>query len=459
MTDPTRLTIEAASAAMAAGELDPVALCEAYLARIEARDRALNCYITLTADMARQAADDSATRARAGARLGPLDGIPIALKDNIDVAGVATSNGCGPEAAVTPDEDAEVVRRLRAAGAVLLGKLNMHEGALGATTDNAHHGKTENPWRLGYTPGGSSGGSGAAVAARLSAAALGTDTMGSVRLPAAYCGVVGLKPSFGLVGQRGLHLLCQELDCIGPLTRGVGDAALMLAAMAGYDPDDPTSLAAADAVAIDVGNTGLAGLKIGVLENYAEVETEADVAAGFERALELIRAAGAEIVSLALADYAPTRARRAGLLVTEAEGWVIHEVGLVERPQAYSPEFRGMLEFGRDIGAARLVKAQATVRRLGFEVRRLLRDVDLIASPTTPQTAFPFTESAPANQADYSALANFAGAPAISLPMGLSANGLPTGLQLAGRPLGETVLLGAATTLARLLPNPNLSDT
>jgi aspartyl-tRNA(Asn)/glutamyl-tRNA(Gln) amidotransferase subunit A len=344
------------------------------------------------------------------------------------------------------------VRRLRAAGAVLLGKLNMHEGALGATTDNLHHGKTENPSRPGYTPGGSSGGSGAAVAARLCAAALGTDTMGSVRLPAAYCGVVGLKASFGIVGQRGLHLLCRELDCIGPLTRSVGDAGLMLAAMAGYDPDDPTSLALADELVIDSPGTELEGLKVGILENYAEVETEVDVAAAFDRAIDLVRDSGAEIVSLALPDYAPTRARRAGLLVTEAEGWVIHEAGLLEAPTAYSPEFRGMLEFGRDIGAARLVKAQQTVHRLGFEVRRLLREVDLIASPTAAQTAFPFSEPAPANQADYSALANFAGAPAISLPMGLSGEGLPTALQLMGRPFGEAPLLAAAAAVAALLP-------
>ena len=217
------------------GSVDAETLTRTFLDRISGAGRGLNCFITLCEDTALDAARAAAMRAASGGRLGVLDGIPVALKDNIDVAGVPTSNGFGGPPYRIPDEDAEVVRRLRASGAVILGKLNMHEGAMGATNDNPHHGRAINPHHSGHSPGGSSGGSGAAVAGGLCCAALGSDTGGSVRIPASYCGIVGLKPSFGLISTRGVVPLSHRLDHVGPLARTVADTAVMLGVLAGFD--------------------------------------------------------------------------------------------------------------------------------------------------------------------------------------------------------------------------------
>ncbi len=445
MSDPTALTIAELDRALESGALDALGVTEAYLARIEAVDRDLNCYVAVLADGAREAAAAAATRAGEGARLGPLDGVPIALKDNIDVAGVPTTNGLGPRPVAPPVRDGEVVRRLRAGGAVILGKLNMHEGAFGATTNNPFHGQTHNPWRLGFTPGGSSGGTGAAVAARLCAGGLGSDTMGSVRLPAAYCGVAGLKPTFGLVSCRGVAPLCWRLDHVGPLCRSVRDLALLLAAIAGADPESiesttppmPADYRVAEAPTVD-------GLTIGLIANFAEVETEPAVAREFAAALDRLHQLGARIRTIELPGFEPDRARRAGLLVNEAEAAVAHEAALAETPAAYSDYFRSMLAYGREVSGARLIKAERMVQQVGFALNRAFEQVDLIASPVAPQTAFAFDAPEPVNQAVFTAAANFAGSPALSVPCGLSDAGLPVGLHLMAPRFAETRLLNAA---------------
>ena len=321
---------------------------------------------------------------------------------------------------------------------MFLGKLNLHEGALGATTDNAHHGRTQNPWRLGHTPGGSSGGSGAAVAARLAAATLGSDTMGSVRLPAAYCGTVGLKPTYGAGGQAGVHLLCPELDQVGPLARSVADVALMHAGMTG------TALVP-DAVSLE-------GLKVGLVDAFDEVEIDPEIAAAFEAALASMTAQGATVARLAMSDYQPTLARRAGLLISEADAWQLHHAAMARAPDAYSQEFTAMLCYGRDADPARVAGAREAVHDFGWRFRALLGEVDVVAAPTAPQTAFAFEAPVPVSQADLSALANFAGAPALSLPMGLSSQGLPMGLQLIAAPAAEARLLAVAAAVEALLP-------
>ncbi len=464
MTDLTKLTIEEASQALDAGDFDAVDLYEAYRARIERLEPSLNCFITLTIDAARNLAEASSARATEGRRLGPLDGIPIALKDNIDVAGVPTTNGFGWAAAITPEEDAAVVGKLKAAGAVLLGKLNMHEGALGATTDNPHHGRTQNPWRPGYTPGGSSGGSGAAVAARLCAAALGTDTMGSVRLPAAYCGVVGLKPSNKLVPQRGLHLLAEDHDVIGPLARTVRDAALVLSAMIGEAKLD--SVVAPVPIDKWLTVTPLPDSKtftIGLVENFDEVDVLPEVDRIFNSTLAQCRELGADDRKFKISKFQPTKARLAGLVTSEAEGWKRHNDAMQRHSNAYSIEFRGFLEYGGDAGAERIRKSVNYWRAVGAKFSQELFGVDVIASPTAPQPAFPFGDPAPANQADFTAPANFAGAPAISIPAGLSEEGLPVGFQLMAQAGQEAKLLAVAALIeADLLPitipEPKLSD-
>ena len=268
-TDPAHLSVAELSAAFEAQQLDALSVTRSVLARIEALNPALNAYLTVCGDTALAEAAEASARAAAGQRRGVLDGVPIALKDNIDLAGLPTSNGFAQSEKLPPwrlpKEDAELVRRLRAAGAVILGKLNMHEGALGATSDNPHFGAAINPHRPGYTPGGSSGGSGAAVAAGLCAASLGSDTGGSIRIPASYCGVVGFKPSFGLVSTRGVVPLSWRLDHVGPLTRTVADARIVFDALRGFDPACPDSRRsrADDPVA-----HATDGLRLGVLRNF-----------------------------------------------------------------------------------------------------------------------------------------------------------------------------------------------
>ena len=445
MSDLTELAIGAASEHLARGEVSSSGLAEAYLARIAALDPTLNCYIAVRAEEARAEARAADARRARGERRGPLDGIPIALKDNIDVAGIPTTNGMGPRPDTTPVRDAEVVRRLRAAGAVILGKLNMHEGALGGTTDNPHHGRTQNPWRLGFTPGGSSGGTGAAVAARLCAGGIGTDTLGSVRLPAAYCGIAGLKPTFGVVSARGVVPLSWRLDAVGPLTRCVTDLGLMLDAMAGFDPEHMESARAPEGPSYAMAPSGdLAGVSLGLIESLERADMDPDVRRAFGESLEILERLGGTLRRLDLPGYEPTLARRAGLLVCEAEGAVVHERDLAASPGAFSPAFRRMLEFGRDVPAARLVKAEVAIQVAGFLLRRALTEVDLIIAPTAPQPAFAFSASAPAGQADLTAIASLGGCPAVSVPCGLSRAGLPIGLQLIGPPFGERALLAAA---------------
>jgi aspartyl-tRNA(Asn)/glutamyl-tRNA(Gln) amidotransferase subunit A len=412
-----------------AGLLDPQDLTRAYLERAGGVGRSLNCYLTLCGERALAEAEQAAKRAARKQRLGALDGIPIAVKDNIDVAGVPTTNGFGgthrPAAA-----DAEVIHRLRAAGAAILGKLNMQEGALGAVNDNPHHGRTTNPFRDGYTPGGSSGGSGAAVAAGLCAAALGTDTGGSVRIPAAYCGVVGLKPSYGLVSTRGVVPLSLRLDHVGPLTRTVADAALMLAAMAAYDSEWPYARAHHVEDYTQATPRTLHGIRLGVLSNFGAARMEPAVRNAFGRALEGLQKLGAEIHTVTLPTYDIVRGRRAVFVSVEVGAAAAHGELYRSEPERFSPEMRGYLDWGLKAPASRLAEADRTIASAAHDLRRCFDTVDAVVTSTTPQAAFPFGGKPPDTQSDLCVLANMAGCPAISLPMGTTATGLPLGLQI-----------------------------
>ena len=443
LNDLTRLDIAGAAASLARGDVTASALTELYLNRIRKLDGRLNSYVTVLEQSARA---EAAAADRRRQRLSPLDGIPIAIKDNTDVAGAATTNGLARRPVPPPAEDAEVVRRLRDAGAVVLGKLNMHEGALGGTTDNPHHGRTHNPWRQGYTPGGSSGGSGAAVAARLCAAALGSDTLGSVRLPAAYCGVAGLKPTYGLISKRGVHALSWRLDHVGMLCRSVRDLGIMLDVMAAFDADDIDSVEAPAAPAV-----ARQPLRIGVAHNFRPIPLDPEIGGNFESCLDLVRTLGHDVVEVELPGLDPAKAAQAGFLVTEADAAVFHEAELERHPEAFSLELRRMLEFGRNIAAGRLIKAERTIQGAAFALRQAWRSVDLIASPTAPQAAFSFDDDAPANQIHFTALANLAGCPAVSIPSGFSRAGLPIGLQLIAPAFHERKLLAFAEAVERAL--------
>jgi len=443
MSDPTELGVAALAAAYAAQRLDPAAVIDAYLARIAREDGALRSYITVAAETARVAALKSRARWLEHRPLGPLDGIPIALKDNIDVAGMTCTAGTAAFRNRVPDADAPVAQFLQRQGAVLLGKLNMHEGALGATTDNPVYGRCMNPLRAGYTPGGSSGGSAAAVAARLCAAALGTDTLGSVRLPAAYCGVLGFKPTNGSIRSDGVVPLSFTLDTVGLLARSAED--IKLVAIALFDP--PVRVHAAH------GNPGavpaFAGLQIGVPLQLDEVDIQPAVRAAFAGFLDALRAAGASIVGVDLSPWNPAIARRAGLLIAEAEGHHYYAAQLGADLPGLSASFAANLRYPARAGIQRIVAAYAVVEGVHRACMKVFREVDMLALPTAPQTSFAHESRAPDNQADCTALANFARAPAISLPM--AGESLPSGVQLVGAPGCDRSLLEIATAAGRIL--------
>ena len=448
MVDATELDITTAAAALAAGELGSEDLLRAYLARVDQYEDGLNCFITLLAEPAQAQARAADGRRAKGERLSPLDGIPIALKDNIDVAGVPTTYGMARLR--TPDRDAAVTQRLRDAGAVILGKLNMHEGALGATTNNPHHGPAQNPWRPGYTPGGSSGGSAAAVAARFCAGALGTDTMGSVRLPASYCGLAGLKATYGLISTRGIVPLSYGLDHVGPICRSSRDLSLMLAVLAGHDPESTESVhphRALRAKAVKFEDLRFAGPL-----DLDAVGCEAGILADFQGHVAALEQHGATQVDVRFANQDCTGTRRAGLLISEAEAGHALAAALHDYPGDFSEEFAKNLEYGRNAPAHRLVTAQRHLLATGHAVRKLFDQVDLLLLPTAPQAAFPHSDPVPVNQADFTQWANHAGCPALTLPCGLSPDGMPLGLQLIGPQRADGRLLAVAELIAPLLP-------
>ena len=424
MSDSIDLDLVTLAKRLRRREVSALEVTEACLARIEKFDPAINAFRHVLAEEARD-------QAKSGEGHRPLDGIPIAVKDNIDIAGQVTRSGLGPRAERPAERDAEIVGRLRAAGAVILGHLNMHEGALGATTDNPHYGKTHNPWRSGFTPGGSSGGSGAAVAAHFCPLTLGTDTMGSVRLPAAYCGVVGYKPTNGLLSNVGIEPLCRKLDQVGPLARSVADIRLLMEALDVW----PASGMARE----------LSGLRFGRLMEFDQVELNDDVRRAFENALYRLHQADVEFQDVSIEGLQPDRLRRAGLLLAEAEAAEHFAEDRARFSSAFSDRFTSMLDYGARTSPEKLDEAESLLEHVRKKFDALFEKIDLLIAPTAPQAAFSFDDEAPANQADLTALANIAGAPAISLPI-LSTD-LPVGLQIIGRRGADDLVLQAAALM------------
>jgi Asp-tRNA(Asn)/Glu-tRNA(Gln) amidotransferase A subunit family amidase len=352
------------------------------------------------------------------------------VKDNIDVAGLPTTNGLGTS--WLAGEDAVAVAALRTRGLIPLGKVGLHEGALGTTTDNPHHGRVHNPRRHGHTPGGSSGGSGAAVAARLTPLALGTDTMGSVRLPAAYCGVVGFKPSRGTISTDGVTPLSTTLDHVGPLARSVVDIALVMDV-------------ALSRVRLDGGAT------IAVAGCFEAAEVDAETAAAFALARRRLTDAGATVRTVDIAGFEPEATRRAALILIEAEASVALADIRGRAPDAFSAEFAGMLDYGATVPGAKLIRARDTVAAAGEAVARALGEVDVLICPTAPLVAFPFERPAPADQSVFLGAANVSGAPAISIPLPVEPGAMPVGLQLVAAPGRDEALLSIARAVETLL--------
>lgn len=444
---PYELSVAEAAAAVRARRLSPVELTESVLGRIEEVEPHLRAYATVTAEQALRSARQAEREAAAGRFRGPLHGVPVGLKDLIDAAGVPTTASSRVRAGHRAESDSTVAARLKAGGAVLVGKTHTHEFAYGLTTPQTH-----NAWDRGRVAGGSSGGSAVAVAAGAATFALGTDTGGSIRVPAALNGVVGLKPTYGLVPRDGVTSLSWSLDHVGPLTRTVDDAALVLSVLTGSAPHRATE---------GTRPTDLSGLRVGVPRTYYFDHVAPEVAAAVGRAVADLEALGARLVEVDVPMTRYVQATQWGLMVPEATAY--HERTLRAVPDLYAADVRVLLEAGELMGAGDYLRAQRARTLMRRAWAELMREVDVIAAPTVPATAAPAdqesitwpdgtVESVSDAYVRLSAPANITGLPALSVPVGHDPAGLPIGMQLLGRPLAEAVLLRVGRAYERSRP-------
>lgn len=432
---------------LAAGRVQPEPLAEVYQDAIERINPQLNAYVDVMPGLIQEQARAAQHRRRDGV-IGRLDGIPIALKDNFDVAGWPTRAGLAGRTQPAQD-DAHVVSRLRASGAVLLGKTNMDEGALGAATDNPHYGPTQHPYRHGYCAGGSSGGAAAAVAAGLAVAAVGSDSLGSIRIPASYCGLFALKPTHGEISTRGMVAAARRLDAVGLLARSVDDLTVLLQVLAGYDADDARSRRRR--VAFSPPDWEPGNLRTGLLGDLAGVGVQPEVIEVFHAALEKLPRELGERRTVDFSDWNFARTRRAGLLLMEAEMLGTFAADLESAQPSVSDRFRKMLSYAATKSAADYAVADRVLDAATLKMRRLFAQVDVLVMPTTPQGAFPLSEPVPDTQADLTSFASLAGCPAVSIPMGTLPNGLPIGMQLIGARGSDLRLLELAAVCAMTL--------
>ncbi|TBR40350.1 MULTISPECIES: amidase [Dyella] len=432
---------------LASGRIQPQTLTDAYQDAIERFNPQLNAYVGLSSALLQEQAAAAQHRRRDGV-IGRLDGIPVALKDNFDIAGWPTHAGL-PGRRTPVQEDAHAVARLRASGAVLLGKTNMDEGALGATTNNPHYGATHNPHRHGYTAGGSSGGAAAAVAAGLAAVAVGSDSLGSIRIPASYCGIYALKPTHGEISARGLVPAARRLDVVGLLGRSANDLTVLLQVLAGYDADDARSRRRRVAFAPPDWEPG--NLRCGLLPDLAAIGVDADVIDVFEEALARLPRELGERRHVDFADWDFARTRRAGLFLMEAEMLSTYAGDLADKQHPVSDRFRQMLSYASKKSAADYAEADRVLDAATLKMRRLFAQVDVLVLPTTPQGAFPLDGPVPDSQADLTSFASLAGCPAVSIPMGTLPNGLPIGLQFVGARGSDLRLLELAAVCSATL--------
>ena len=421
-------------------ELSPVEVTRALLARIEKLDPILHAFVTLTPDRALADARAAEELLRRGDDR-PLLGIPVGHKDIYLTRGIRTTGGSALLADWIPDEESTCGRRWQDAGTVLLGKLITHEFAFGIQFPGHRFPPARNPWNLDHIPGGSSSGSGAALAAGLVHGATGSDTGGSIRGPAAFCGLVGLKPTYGRASRAGVLTLSWTLDHTGPLARTVEDCALLMQPLAGHDPLDPASShAPVDDYTAGLGR-GVRGLRVGVVRNYFFEGIDPEVDRAFEEAMATLRRLGAEVRDVQIPSLAATHSF---LLIMLAEAYAYHERDLREHPELYGDVLRERLLAGALVTGAEYVQAQRIRSGICRETAAVLRDVDVLATPTTPKPATPFAQAHDpefgfprSNMPPF----NITGSPTLALPCGFSASGLPLSLQLAGRPFDEATVL------------------
>ncbi len=427
-------------------ELSPVEAATAMLDRISALDGHLKSYATVMGDHAMASASAAEREIADGNYRGPLHGVPIAVKDLCFTKGVRTMGGSKVYASHVPEFDSTVVARLEAAGAVLLGKLNLTEGAMGGY--NPEFQIPLNPWNSERWAGSSSSGSGAATAAGLCYGSLGSDTGGSIRFPAAACGIVGLKPTWGRVSRYGVIALAESLDHVGPMTRSSADAAIMLQALAGYDPRDPTSLSDPVPDYLDGMDGGISGVRIGVDEHHVTDGVDPDLAKAVLDGVEVLRSLGAEIVDIQMPNVDKYLA--AWPVLCSAEAVAAHRESYPERRDDYGPWFRGWLDLGAQKSGADYAEANNMRAECSGLVREAFGDIDVMACPSTIGPAYPVTPEMLYGEMDrrrgtsfqrYTVPYDFNGYPTLSVPCGLSGDGMPLSLQFVGKRLSERLLV------------------
>ena len=451
-SDLCYLSISEAADLLQSGEISPVDLINAHLERIEATDDRLNSFITLLAEESLKAAQDAERSIGSGDYLGPLHGIPIGLKDLYYTKGVRTTIGSKILRDFVPDNDAAVTESFKKAGAIIIGKLQMHEFALGPTSINPHDGPAHNPWDVERVTGGSSGGSGSSVAAGQVMGALGSDTGGSVRIPAALCGIVGLKPTFGRVSRYGVYPLSWSLDTVGPMTRTVRDTALVLNTIAGYDSRDPWSV---DTPVEDYTHgieNGVEGLRIGVPNEYFFDLIDAEVSRAFDQASRVLEGLGAQVERVSIPILERSLAISGSIMMPEAAA--VHIDHLRNRADDIGNDVRDRLETGALTPATDYIVAQQARRLFNRELAEVMTDFDLLLTPTValgaPRIDQPSVTIEGSTLPAVAVLArltrpfNISGIPTVTVPSGFTEDGMPIGLQIAGRAFDEATVLRAA---------------
>jgi aspartyl-tRNA(Asn)/glutamyl-tRNA(Gln) amidotransferase subunit A len=440
--DLTSLTLKQASELLRSKAASPVDLTQACLKRIEKYNHAVNAFITITGESALATARAMEAEAQRGKWRGPLHGIPIALKDNIDTAGIRTTGASELFKDRVPAEDAEVVRRLKNAGAILLGKLNMHEFAYGATSAVTYFGAVHNPWALDRISGGSSGGSAASIAAGLCFGTLGTDTGGSIRIPSSDCGVVGLMPTYGRVSNRGVIPMAWTLDHVGPICKTVEDAALMLGVIAGYDEQDPTTVNAPVPDYSAAFKIPISKLRLGLPRAGFFDGLDPDFAKAMDTAIDVLRKLTASVADVQLPPAVGAQT------IWGPETYAYHAKWLTESPEKYQAATRTQMIRSAEMKPEVYANARRQVDLVRREIKKVFAKVDLLITPTMkiPPTTIAATLNPQAGGGGLNNPGAFDvyGLPAITLPCGFTSSGLPIGLQISAAPFAESTMLSLA---------------
>ena len=440
-------TIEIVGTAIKNKQLSPVELTKITLKQIYEHEPKLHAFITVMEEEALAQAKQLETEMMNNHDRGPLHGIPIAVKDILQTKGVKTTGGSKIFESWIPDDDATAVQKLREAGAIIIGKSNLHEFAMGATTENPHYGSTKNPWNIKKIPGGSSGGSAVATVAGMAFGAVGSDTAGSIRLPAAFCGTVGFKPTYGLVSRSGCLPFSWSLDHVGPMTRTVEDAAIMLEVMKGHDPKDRVSVKRDDPVFFEESLRDLKGVRLGFYEPYMFAGIDTDVKQVIDRAFSQLESLGAEIIPIVLPGI--DKALDALKAIAQSEVVSVHETLLKKYGHLYGDDLKYRFEFGSEVSATAYLRAQRRRDQFVRETIKQMKEqgIDALVGPTNVQPPFEIGTMVPSMAISNmftlgkTPLANILGFPALSVPCGFTSENLPVGLQLIGKPFSDKRVL------------------